>query len=137
MVRAWKQLEPLFIPVEGLDGELLMNARLEDERTKEDSIRVKRRAAAAKGGQNKALARQVLANPGKCLSSSRAEQSSSSSIGQHVPALEGAHALAEPAESPCPECGVYGARLAAGIHRPECSIGEASAAVVGAIGMSA
>lgn len=91
---AWQVLSKCFPPVDGTDGQLLANTRLEAERTEQDATRAKRAIAGRLGG--KANAKQML------HSSSRAEQSSSNVANGASAAspLEGASASAEELASP-------------------------------------
>jgi uncharacterized protein YdaU (DUF1376 family) len=69
LANAWQVLSKCFPPIDGTEGQLLANTRLESERTENDTLRAKRAMAGSLGG--KANAKQML------HSSSRAEQSSS------------------------------------------------------------
>jgi uncharacterized protein YdaU (DUF1376 family) len=76
LASVWQVLGKCFPPVEGSDGKLLANERIEAERTEVDRQRVNRTIAGQLGG--KAKAKQVLASAKQVsYSSSRAEQSSS------------------------------------------------------------
>lgn len=70
LASAWQVLSKCFPPIDGTNGELLANTRLEAERTETDSLRAKRATAGRLGGQ--ANAKQVFD------SRAVAEQSSSS-----------------------------------------------------------
>lgn len=77
LASVWQVLSKCFPQVEGSDGKLLANERIEAERTEVDRQRVNRKIAGHLGG--KAKAKQVLADAKQVsYSSSRAEQSSSS-----------------------------------------------------------
>lgn len=78
LASAWQVLSKCFPPIEGTDGQLLANTRLEAERTENDALRAKRATAGRSGG--KANAKQVF------HSSSRAEQSSSNGANGRVAA---------------------------------------------------
>jgi uncharacterized protein YdaU (DUF1376 family) len=91
LANAWQMLSKCFPPIEGTDGQLLANTRLEAERTENDTLRAKRATAGRLGG--KANAKQML------HSSSRAEQSSSNAA-EAVAALRLGGASA-----PACECG--------------------------------
>lgn len=69
LASAWQTLSKCFPPVDGSDGQLLANTRLESERTENDQKRARLAVAGAMGGLAKAKQ--------KVYSSSRAEQSSS------------------------------------------------------------
>jgi uncharacterized protein YdaU (DUF1376 family) len=94
LANAWQVLSKCFPPIDGTDGQLLANTRLEAERTEQDTTRAKRATAGRLGG--KANAKQML------HSSSRAEQSSSripEASATASPPL-GASASAEPMATP-------------------------------------
>lgn len=93
----WPVVSKCFPPIDGSDGHLLANPRLESERTEKDALRVVRAQSGKLGG--KAKAKQMLADANQVLasgkqvsySSSRAEQSSSNAARVTPPdsALEG------------------------------------------------
>lgn len=102
LAQVWHVLSKCFPPIEGTDGKLLANERLEAERTTTDRERVNRAIAGRLGGLAKA--KQVLAS-GKQVSysSSRAEQSSSTNAEAGASAafgLEGPSASADELASP-------------------------------------
>lgn len=89
LANAWQMLSKCFPPIDGTDGQLLANTRLEAERTENDALRAKRATAGRSGG--KANAKQLLHSS----SSSRAEQSSSNGANAVTASrLEGAAAPA-------------------------------------------
>ena len=101
LASVWQVLSKCFPPVEGTDGKLLANERIEAERTEVDRQRVNRAIAGHLGG--KAKAKQVLADAKQVsYSSSRAEQSSSNAANGASAAspLEGASASANELASP-------------------------------------
>lgn len=101
LAQVWHVVSKCFPPIEGTDGTLLANERLEAERTEVDRQRVNRAIAGQSGG--KAKAKQVLASAKQVpYSSSRAEQSSSNAANGAYAAspLEGASASAEELASP-------------------------------------
>lgn len=83
MHRHWPTLRSMFVPVDGLDGMLLQNAKMEMQRTELDAMRVKRAVA---GGSSKR--EQMLTKP----PSSSSSMSKSSSTD--------AEAFAAPAAAP-------------------------------------
>lgn len=102
LASVWQVLSKCFPPIEGTDGNLLANERLEAERTEVDRQRVNRAVSGQIGG--KAKAKQVLAS-GKQVSnsSSRAEQSSSTNAEASADTAcgpEGPSASAEEMASP-------------------------------------
>lgn len=101
---AWPVLAPMFQPLDGTDGQLIANDRLEAERTEADRQRVSRAVAGSLGGKAKASAKHVLA-PAKHLpySSSRAEQSSSTEQTSASDARPGAAASSAGDEPASPE----------------------------------
>ncbi len=122
MSRAWPRLQAFFHPLEGLDGQLLTNPRLELERTESDGIRVKRSAAGRAGGVAKSLTRQMLANASNSHIAIKAEKSSYEGAGAMVPS-DDAPSLAH--EKQCGWCGGFPRA-----HRADCVVGlkEACAA---------
>lgn len=116
-VRAWKQVRGMFITLEGLDGELLTNERLEAERTKEDRKRVQK-SIAGKASAAKRNVRQQTLN-GRYIAV-KAEQSSS--MDERSLALDDARPLVIDPDAACEECGSKGSAFAAGIHKPGCSL---------------
>lgn len=97
LANAWQVLSKCFPPIEGTNGQLLANTRLEAERTEQDAMRAKRAIAGRIGG--KANAKQVEANAKQMFQSRAvAEQSSSNGAGAgYAQPLGGA---ASPADEP-------------------------------------
>lgn len=106
MTDAWRTLSKCFRPLANSDGSLLVNERLEAERTEQD----RRRINNANAGRLGANAKRTLANAEHSpYSSSRAEQSSSSASAPNALALMASvHAV-------CPFCGGE-----SGAHTPTC-----------------
>jgi uncharacterized protein YdaU (DUF1376 family) len=122
VARAWEQLRPMFIPVEGLDGHLLTNERLELERTKEDRGRIQRsHAGKASAEKRNARQRPLNARDIVVVEQRRVEQSSTAA------APDGAQPLSELLGGRCPTCTSRGAAFAAGVHAPGCSSTRESA----------
>ncbi len=66
LANAWQVLAPCFTEVE---PGILINERMQAERTAKDSERAKRAISGARGGTAKSTSKQVLANANKCLES--------------------------------------------------------------------
>lgn len=116
-VRAWKQVEKMFEPMEGTGEALLRSKRLELERTKEDALRIQR-SLAGKASADKRNARQRPLNE-RYIAVAVAEQSSS--MDERSLALDDARPLVIDMDAKCEECPSRGPAFAAGVHEPGCS----------------
>ena len=101
MAEAWKQLRPMFTPIDGMDGMYLMNRRLEVERSEDDAYRVRMANAGRKGGLAKASkAKQGYSKAKPAVIAVTAEQSSSAASASAALPLEGAASAAEELATP-------------------------------------
>lgn len=101
MAEAWKNLRPMFTPIEGMDGMYLTSRRLEIERSDDDAYRVKMANAGRKGGLAKASkAKQGYSQAKPAVTAVRAEQSSSVATPDAASPLDGASASGDEPASP-------------------------------------
>ena len=108
LATAWRTLSECFPAVEGSDGTMLQNPRLESERSEMDAKRVKATISGALGGRAKANANRPLSERHIAV----AEQSNSSSTSGAASAL----ALMASARAECP----WGCGGKDGEHTPDC-----------------
>ena len=94
MHRHWPTLRPLFIAVDGLDGMLLQNAKMELQRTELDALRVKRAVA---GGSSK-REQMLTKSPSSSSSMSKSSSTDAEAFAPPAAALPTPHGAARLAD---------------------------------------
>lgn len=101
MAEAWKNLRPMFAPIEGMDGMYLTSRRLESERSDDDAFRVNKSHAGRLGGLAKASrAKQKLAEPSQQLQQLQQSKAVREGASASASSPQGASASAEPMATP-------------------------------------
>jgi uncharacterized protein YdaU (DUF1376 family) len=92
MAKQWPKLKPMFTPIDGLDGQLLTNRRLDAERSEQDRKRAMRAAFGRLGGVAKAFrTTDMLANAGKSQTESGKSHIAEQSRGEQSGAGTSSH----------------------------------------------
>jgi hypothetical protein len=123
VIRYWPKVRELWKTLEGTDEYLLVNERLELERTEAD----RKRVLASVAGQvsaEKRNGRSTSVNGRSIVVVEESRVVAGTSVRSRP---NGARPDVPISESErCPECGSRGAALAVGIHAPHCAIGKAA-----------